>query len=133
MNRDWIVPSRFLDNYTDQDLLLSIFRKEDRPTAVVCMDDAQAIALTACLASLGLSVPGDVSLISFNNTEIGRYHQPALTTFDVHPYQLGVKAMRLMLDVLSGKAEAPAAIDVPFTLVPRDSVVNLNTGSENHA
>ena len=41
--------------------------------------------------------------------------------------------MQLMLDILAGKAESPAAIDVPFTLIPRDSVVNLNTGSKNHA
>jgi len=105
----------------------------EHPSAVVCMDDAQAIALCQTLSQLGLRVPEDVSLISFNNTEIGRYHQPALTTLDVHPYQLGVHAMRLMLDVLAGKAEAPAAIDVPFTLIPRDSVANLTTGSESNA
>ena len=97
------------------------------------MDDMMAIELTRTLRGLGLRVPQDVSLISFNNTEIGRYHQPALTTFDVHPYQLGVHAMRLMLDVLCGETEAPASIDVPFTLIPRDSVANLNTGSESNA
>jgi DNA-binding LacI/PurR family transcriptional regulator len=97
------------------------------------MDDLMAMELARTLRGFGLRVPQDVSLISFNNTELGRYHQPALTTIDVHPYQLGVHAMQLMLDILSGKAESPAAIDVPFTLIPRDSVVNLNTGSKNHA
>lgn len=121
VNRDWIVPSRFLDNYTDQDLLLSIFRKEDRPTAVVCMDDAQAIALTACLASLGLSVPGDVSLISFNNTEAGRLHSPALTSYDVDPYRLGAAAMEMLLSLLAGE-KTPRSMDIPFLLMERDSV-----------
>ena len=130
-NHEWLFFAGACRN--ERERLREVFSLPDRPTAVVCMDDMMAIELTRTLREFGLRVPQDVSLISFNNTEIGRYHQPALTTFDVHPYQLGVKAMRLMLDVISGKAEAPAAIDVPFTLIPRDSVANLNTGSENHA
>ena len=130
-NHEWLFSAGACRS--EHERLREVFSLPDRPTAVVCMDDMMAIELTRTLREFGLNVPQDVSLISFNNTEIGRYHQPALTTFDVHPYQLGVKAMRLMLDVLSGKAEAPAAIDVPFILVPRDSVANLNTGCENHA
>ena len=42
-------------------------------------------------------------------------------------------AMRLMLDVLAGETEAPAAIDVPFTLIPRDSVSDLCARSQEHA
>ena len=41
--------------------------------------------------------------------------------------------MKLMLSVLKSEKEAPVSINVPFTLIPRDSVANLNTGSENHA
>jgi len=125
LREDWIVPTRFLDNHTDQSSLMSIFRKEERPTAVVCMDDAQAITLTACLGSLGLTVPWDVSLISFNNTEAGRLHMPALTSFDVNPFQLGSSAMNMMLDILSGQ-EPPTCIEVPFLLMERDSVARAH-------
>ena len=112
--------------------LNAVFGGPEHPTAMVCMDDLMAIELSRALEELGLRVPQEVSLISFNNTETGRYHQPALTTFDVQPYQLGANAMRLMLDVLRG-AEAPLSIDVPFTLISRASVANLCTRSDEHA
>ena len=130
-NHEWLFPAGACRH--ERDRLREVFSLPEHPTAVVCMDDLMAIEFSRALNAFGLRVPQDVSLISFNNTEIGQYHQPALSTFDVHPYQLGVQAMRLMLDVLSGKAEAPAAIDVPFTLIPRDSVANLNSGSESNA
>lgn len=130
-NYEWLFSSGVCR--CERERLREAFSLPDRPTAMVCMDDMMAIELARTLREFGLRVPQDVSLVSFNNTEIGRYHQPMLTTFDVHPYQLGVKAMQLMLDVLCGKAEAPAAIDVPFTLIPRDSVADLNTGSEKDA
>ncbi|NLO84715.1 MAG: LacI family transcriptional regulator [Clostridiales bacterium] len=120
--RDWVVPSQFIQNNTDSDLLGAIFKADDRPTAVVSMDDALSIGLAGFLSTMGLSVPSDVSIISFNNTESGRYHTPGLTSFDVDPYRLGVSAMTLMLDRLKDKIDGPTAIEVPFSLIERESV-----------
>ena len=122
---DWIVSSRFNQNTTDNERLRQIFRSSSRPTAVVCMDDMQAISLTSLLSDLGLRVPEDVSIISFNNTEAGRYHNPPLTSFDVNPYQLGVSALNLMLDVIQGGVEEPTSIEVPCILRERHSVANI--------
>ena len=122
---DWVVSSRFNQNTTDNERLRQIFRSSRRPTAVVCMDDMQAISLTTLLGELGLRVPEDVSLISFNNTEAGRYHNPPLTSFDINPYQLGVSAMNLMLDVIQGHTTEPTFIEVPFILKERQSVATL--------
>ena len=90
------------------------------------MDDMQAISLTSLLADMHLRVPEDVSLISFNNTEAGRYHSPALTSFDVNPYRLGVSAMNLMLDVIQGNVSEPTSIEVPFILKERQSVADIS-------
>lgn len=121
--RDWVVPSPYMNNTTDQALLLSLFRQESPPTAVVCMDDAQAIGLTGSLKAIGLSVPEDVSIVSFNNTDAGQYHNPPLTSIDVNPYQLGVAAMGMILDLVKER-ETPLCQLVPFTLVERDSVIH---------
>ena len=85
------------------------------------MDDAQAIGLTQIVSDGGLKVPEDVSLISFNNTEAGRFHHPPLTSFDVNPYQLGAAAMNMILALVKEKP-APASREVPFTLIERESV-----------
>jgi len=128
--REWVVHSRHLANDTDSEQLRQIFLSADRPTAVVCMDDAQAIAISRLLGALNLRVPDDVSLVSFNNTEAGRYHNPPLTSFDVNAYQLGVSAMNLMLDVIAGDITEPTSIEVPFILEERGSVRDL-TQKEN--
>ena len=94
------------------------------PTAAVCMDDALAIGLTGMLKGMGLEVPGDVSIVSFNNTDAGKYHIPALTSFEIDPHRLGMSAMHLMADVLKGATDVPRSIEVPFTLIERDSVAD---------
>ena len=98
---------------------------KDRPTAVVSMDDPLSIGLSGFLQTLGLSVPADVSIVSFNNTQVGQYHSPALTSIDVHPRELGMHAMTLLINIIKGKVEEPTHIDVPFTLVERDSVADI--------
>ena len=123
LREDYIVPSRYMDNATDQAALLRLFRQPDHPTAVVCMDDAQAISLTHTLSAIGLKVPEDVSLISFNNTEAGRFHHPPLTSFDVNPYQLGVEAMNMILDLVK---EKPASLQLTKSfLFPDDKVFKI--------
>ena len=116
----WVLPGA--DDIIALDAILA---QPNPPTAAVCMDDLTAIRLSQLLTASGRSVPGDLSLISFNNNEASRYHVPALTTFDVGSYQLGANAMNLMLDMLDGTITEPTAIDVPFTLIERESVADL--------
>ncbi len=124
-NREAVVSSRFLYNTTDEEELRRLFQSGDRPTAVVCMDDAQAITLCNMLQAMGLSVPGDVSLISFNDTPAGRLNSPALTSINVDPYQLGQKAMELIIKLVKHPELPPTGLIVPFSIVERDSVQDL--------
>ena len=125
LRSNWIVTNAMLRNPQEHERLIRLFLDEGRPTAAVCMDDEQAIGLEHLLDSIGLKVPRDVSIIGVNNTEASRYHHPPLTTIDVNPYQLGVHAMNLMLDMLKGEAEAPSSVTVPFTLMERQSVADI--------
>ena len=125
IREDWVVPSRPLYFPEESGVLSALFTASDRPTAAVCMDDAQAIALCQALSKLSLRVSEDVSIVSFNNTEASRYYNPPLTTIDVSPYQLGVHAMNLMLDILNGEVAEPTAIEVPFALIERASTSHI--------
>ena len=125
VNEDWVVPVRMIENAPDFKHLSEIFSAGERPTAVVSMDDPLSIGLSGFLPTLGLSVPADVSILSFNNTQAGQYHSPALTTIDVHPRELGIHAMTLLINIIKGKVTEPTHIVVPFTLVERDSVAVL--------
>lgn len=125
LREEWIFPCEDLHTPEGEKRLLELFGAEDRPTAAMCMDDGQAIALGQLLSGMGLRVPEDVSLVGVNNTEASREHHPPLTTIDINPYQLGVHAMNLMLDMLKNEADAPSSVTVPFTLVKRQTVADI--------
>lgn len=131
VDEDWVVPVRMIENTPDFARLGAIFRAPLRPTAVVSMDDPLSIGLSGFLTTLGLAVPADVSLVSFNNTQAGQYHTPALTSVDVHPRELGMYAMTLLINIVKGRVTQPTHVDVPFTLVERDSVAPLGRGWRN--
>ena len=57
---------------------------------------------------LGLRVPKDLSIVSFNNSLFSRITSPQLTTVDVNPYQLGMEAASQTINHLfSREAERP--------------------------
>ena len=73
--------------------LLALLKREDRPTAVVASDDILAVALERVCVKLGLSVPEDLSIVSFNNSLFARITSPQLTSVDVNPNLLATKIL----------------------------------------
>jgi LacI family transcriptional regulator len=54
----------------------------NRPTAILCLSDEIALVLVEEAARRGISIPGDLSVIGFDNLPASAYVSPALTTFD---------------------------------------------------
>jgi len=71
-----------------------------RPTAVLAMSDAMAIGAMHALRDLGLSVPGDVSVVGFDDIDLASHVDPPLTTVHQPIRQKGEEAVRLLLGVV---------------------------------
>ena len=54
-------------------------------------DDILAVVLEQFCGKLGLRVPKDLSIVSFNNSLFSRITSPQLPTVDLNPYQLGME------------------------------------------
>lgn len=93
-----------------------------RPTAVFACNDMMAIALISAFGGAGLKVPEDIAVVGFDDVAIARYIHPPLTTVRVEANQLGQRALRRLLAILSG-GEAEGAVEevLPATLVVRES------------
>src|SRR5690348_15754334 len=91
------------------------------PTAVVAGNDLLAIGCYDALEERGLSCPGDVSVVGFNDMPLVGRLQPPLTSVRVPQYELGVEAARLLMDRLSGRTMTPRVVLLPVTLVVRGS------------
>lgn len=82
-------------------LLLS--RSAPRPTAIICGNDVLAQgALVECQAH-GLQVPGDISIVGFDNLEFSMHSNPPLTTIDVPAEEMGIAAADYIFGVLEGE------------------------------
>lgn len=89
------------------------------PTALLCSNDLLAISVIAALRALGLTAPSDVSVAGFDGIAIGRMLSPGLATVDTPTVEMGERAMRRLLDMLSGAAPATDGVELlPYEFRP---------------
>ncbi|MFC4070583.1 LacI family DNA-binding transcriptional regulator [Actinoplanes subglobosus] len=89
----------------------------DRPgevTAVAAFDDGVALALLSAMADRGLSAPGDLAVIGFDDLGYGEWWRPALTTVRIDAAGYGRRAARAVLGLPTD--DTPPA---PSTVVVR--------------
>lgn len=78
-------------------------------TAVFGFNDTVAASVYRAAADLNLSIPGDVSVVGFDDSTIAGYLSPPMTTVMQPSYEKGIKAARVLLDLLE-KGSAPSQV-----------------------
>ncbi|MBD3320901.1 MAG: hypothetical protein GF350_07405 [Chitinivibrionales bacterium] len=76
---------------------------ENRITGIFCMDDAYAIRLIGALKREGIAVPGDISLVSYGNTDLARYFTPAISSVDPRSDHMAEKIVAIINRRLQGE------------------------------
>jgi DNA-binding LacI/PurR family transcriptional regulator len=76
------------------------------PTAVFCYNDLTAIGAALAVREAGLQVPDDISLAGFDDIELAAYLHPPLTTVRQPAYELGRRAMKMILDLMADGQKA---------------------------
>jgi DNA-binding LacI/PurR family transcriptional regulator len=89
-------------------------------TAVFAANDQTALGVMRALHEAGRAVPGDVSVVGFDDTPESAYFLPALTTIRQDFGEVGRRSVELVLSLMDGKA-ASRHIVVPAQLVVRES------------
>lgn len=94
--------------------------RDDHATAYFCANDITAIAAMRAIHKKGLRIPGDISLIGFDDIELCRYVSPSLTTIHTDIKDMGILSVRTLLDGIT-KHVPPVVANLPFHLVERES------------
>ncbi|MDT7804925.1 MAG: LacI family transcriptional regulator, partial [Actinomycetota bacterium] len=89
------------------------------PTAIFAGADIVAMGVLTALSEAGLSVPGDISLAGYDNTNVAALGPISLTSVDQAGHHIGTDAARLLLARIADRARPAAQIKLSPKLVPR--------------
>lgn len=81
--------------------------RRDRPTAVLVCSDFLAGGVYSAVADLGLRVPNDVSVVSFDDFPLAAHMNPPLTTFRQPLREMGAQAANLLAEYFRGNGSMP--------------------------
>lgn len=96
-------------------------------TAVFCYNDMTAIGLLRAARGKGVSVPGDLAVVGFDNIPLASYVDPPLTTLAQPTGEMGERAMEMVLDLLVEGGDNGG--DVANVVVQGTLVVRMSSGA----
>lgn len=104
-----------------------ILAMSERPTCVFCASDQMACGVISRLHAEGVKVPGDISVMGFDDIELAEFYVPRLTTIRQNRRQLGITAAQQVLASLRGESasDSPLECIIDVELVVRDSCAPL--------
>jgi DNA-binding LacI/PurR family transcriptional regulator len=91
----------------------------ERPTAIFCFSDTQALGVLDAAAELGLQVPGDLSVVGFDDIEAAL--TPGLTTVRQPLYESGRRGAEMLMSLIGGSPVGDASQELALELVVRRS------------
>ncbi|MEC3981809.1 LacI family DNA-binding transcriptional regulator [Amycolatopsis sp. H20-H5] len=98
-----------------------LLTRPDRPTAVFAANDISAIAAVEAARELGLDVPGDLSVVGFDNVPESALCTPPLTTVNQPIREMGHRAITLLIALINGEEIDRTHITLDTRLVVRGS------------
>jgi DNA-binding LacI/PurR family transcriptional regulator len=97
--------------------------RAQRPTALLCMSDAIALGCRRVAAALDIDVPGELSIVGFDNSPVALLSTPPLATVAQPLAEKGRVATELALAAAGGRKRLPRR-----TIMPTELLVRGTTG-----
>lgn len=92
-----------------------------RITAVIVINDLLAIGVLRAAADLGIHVPSQLSVVSYDDITIANYLIPRLTTVSKEPVKFGREAMKLILARIQEPDRPIQKIEMPIRFIVRET------------
>ena len=101
--------------------LMDLIREGNAPTAIFASNDFKAIRIVRLLHRLGISIPDDISLVGFDDTDSAAMVTPALSTIHQPIDKMIDIGVRILLRRMDGKEGEPEHAVLKPWLVERES------------
>jgi LacI family transcriptional regulator len=109
-------------SYTQQGGYLGakeLLARTRRPSAIFAGADVVALGAMEAIAEAGLSLPGDISVVGYDNSALASFGPISLTSVDQDGRQMGANAARLVVDRITARGRRTAQVKLSPTLVVR--------------
>ncbi len=99
-----------------------LFSLEERPTAIFAANDIMAIGALKAALEAGIRVPEELSILGYDDIEMSNLCSPSLTTIHQPKYQVGIEAVRMLMQNLNKQPDAENCLCLKTKPVLRKSV-----------
>ncbi|TWB14484.1 LacI family transcriptional regulator [Rhizobium sp. ERR 1071] len=112
------------DQSRTDDVVKSLLHDAAPPTAIIASDSLVGLRVFKTLQKLGLSMPRDISMISFLDADWTTVTTPPITVVDQPVYEMGKKAAERLISRLNGKDLPVGRTAIKTGLIERGSVAS---------
>ncbi len=126
-----------LTQESGRECALNLLKKNDRPTAIVAVNDLMALGAYSAIQQSGLTVGKDISVTGYDGISLAENAHPPLTTIEVPIYEIGKQLFEILFKIINHQKGAYPQILLPPKPIFRESIGipptpntnNLQTGS----
>ena len=98
-----------------------LLNRSPRPSAILAINDLMAMGVLRAAGDLGLNVPKDLSLVSFDDIPIAQFQVPRLTTASKEPVLMGSEAVRLLFERIQNPNQLRQEVKISARFIIRES------------
>lgn len=120
-SRDTVFQCQNLTFYEGYAVAKEVLKKQKKITALFCVNDEMAAGVLRAAREVGRNVPGDLSVVGFDNITMSNYTDPPLTTVSAAKEYMGKIAVDRVMELLENRESPPKRLAVPVELIVRQS------------
>lgn len=121
---EWVIDDRDRETgQSDYERHYLLPEKEDMPTAFFCNNDIAAMVMVRRLTECGYDVPGDVSIVGFDNFINEPFPKIGITTYEINTKEMAKRSIHILLHKLENPDYSTGVYMIDGRFVERESVV----------
>lgn len=121
---EWLIDDRDRETgQSDYERHYLLPEKEDMPTAFFCNNDIAAMVMVRRLTECGYDVPGDVSIVGFDNFMNEPFPKIGITTYEINTKEMAKRSIHILLHKLENPDYSTGVYMIDGRFVERESVV----------
>ena len=107
-------------------MMKELLNDNNIPDSVICADNLISIGAIRAIQESGLSIPKDISVISFDNSQIAEMMYPAISTINVDVFELGLQSARLLFELIENPGTRDQELLISTNVEERETTILKN-------